>query len=316
MNRQLYLDTSGLNFLADRINDVDLISGAKQHLDMELYLSPVTLWEVLLNSNESRRDALIYWAQFNCASKLLKSPTEILIDYIKAGCPKNDKALFRGQPHTSLEIGKTWEHIHKRLDLTIPVDLNELKDVTAAHRQLSKQLKRIIESMCSQKNDTYDYEKDMFHHAMLDTLKKLELSDSMIVDHEIEFKIALIFIFFFICIGFELQNDPLKQFWEQLEITDEIERFDYILTKYPSLMVAGPIIEMALMAKAQVSMENCKSRGLVHDCMHTLYSYYTDHLLTGDDHFAKLRDETGSKAFSQIIMVSELESLWNEYKKS
>ncbi|MEZ9158289.1 hypothetical protein AB4169_08415 [Vibrio lentus] len=53
MNRQLYLDTSGLNFLVDRIKDTDLVESAKAHLDMELYLSPVTLWEVLLNSMKS-----------------------------------------------------------------------------------------------------------------------------------------------------------------------------------------------------------------------------------------------------------------------
>ncbi|HCE1484535.1 TPA: hypothetical protein NGR22_004778, partial [Vibrio parahaemolyticus] len=148
MNRQLYLDTSGLNFLVDRIKDTGLVESAKAHLDMELYLSPVTLWEVLLNSNEKRRDELIYWAQFNCGSKLLKSPTEILIDYIEAGCPESDKALFRAQPFTSLDMGKTWENIHQRHDLTIPINFEEIKVATVAHRKLSKQLKRIIESMC------------------------------------------------------------------------------------------------------------------------------------------------------------------------
>ncbi|WP_257977068.1 hypothetical protein [Vibrio parahaemolyticus] len=81
-------------------------------------------------------------------------------------------------------------------------------------------------------------------------------------------------------------------------------------------MVGGPVLEMALMAKAQITMENCKSRGLVHDCMHALYSYYADYLLTGDEHFAKLRDETGSKVFSRIMLVSELEKAWFESQKS
>jgi hypothetical protein len=316
MNRHLYLDTSGLNFLADKVKDTDLIASAKTHLDMELYLSPVTLWEVLLNSNEKRRDELIYWAQFNCGSKLLKSPTEILIDYIEAGCPKTDKALFRKKPFTSLEMGKTWQNIHKRHDLTIPIDFEALKGATLAHRQLSKQFKRIIERMCSKKDGTYDYEKDMFHIAMLNASEKLELSETMVTEHQVEFKIAVIFIFFFVCIGFELQNEPLEQFWESHPELDPVERFDYILRKHPSLMVSGPILEMALMAKAQVSMENCKSRGLVHDCMHALYSYYADYLLTGDEHFARLRDDTGSKVFSQIMLTSELENAWEKSQKS
>ncbi len=316
MNRQLYLDTSGLNFLVDRIKDTGLVESAKAHLDMELYLSPVTLWEVLLNSNEKRRDELIYWAQFNCGSKLLKSPTEILIDYIEAGCPESDKALFRAQPFTSLDMGKTWENIHQRHDLTIPINFEEIKVATVAHRKLSKQLKRIIESMCGKKDETYDYEKDMFHLAMLTTSDKLKLSETMCSKHEVEFKIALVFIFFFVCAGFELQNEPLNKFWEPHPELDPIERFDYILDKHPSLMVGGPILEMALMAKAQITMENCKSRGLVHDCMHALYSYYADYLLTGDEHFAELRDKTGSKVFSQIMLVSELEKAWEKFLKS
>lgn len=310
MNRKLYLDTSGLNFLADRVKDADLVARAKKYLDMELYLSPITLWEVLLNSNEKRRDELIYWAQFNCGSKLLKSPTEILLDYIGAGCPEADKALFRKQPFTSLDMGNTWENIHQRHDLTIPIDFEALKDATTAQRQLSKQFKRIVEGMCNKKEGTYDYEKDMFHLAMLKTSELLELPETMVTEYEVEFKIALIFVFFFVCIGFELQNEPLIQFWESQPELDPVERFDHIISKYPSLMVGGPILEMALMAKVQISMDNCKSRGLVHDCMHALYSYYADYLLTGDEHFAKLRDETGSKVFSQIMLTSELENAW------
>lgn len=316
MKRQLYLDTSGLNYLADRIKNADLVASAKSYLDMELYLSPITLWEILLNSNAKRRDELIYWAQFNCGSKLLKSPTEILVDYIEAGCPKTDKALFRAQPFTSLDMGKTWENIHQRLDLTIPVNVEELKVKTAAHRKLSKQFKRIIENMCSQKDETYNYENDMFHLAMLSTSERLELSDNMLSKHHVEFKIVLVFVFFFVCIGFELQNEPLRQFWKLHPELDPVERFDHILDKFPSLMVSGPILEMALMAKTQIAMENCKSRGLVHDCMYALYSYYADYLLTADEHFARLRDETGSKVFSQIMLVSELEKAWEKSLKS
>ncbi|MEA5295165.1 hypothetical protein [Vibrio parahaemolyticus] len=316
MNRQLYLDTSGLNFLADKIKDTNFIASAKTYLEMELYLSPVTLWEILLNSNEKRRDELIYWAQFNCGSKLLKSPTEILIEYIQAGCPQSDKALFREQPFTAHEMGQTWEDIHQRHDLTIPIDFEDLKAATAAHRELSKRFKRIIENMCSRKDETYDYEKDMFHIAMLTTSDKLELSESVRLKHEVEFKIALVFVFFFVCVGFELQNDPLNKFWEPQKELDPVERFYFILEEYPSLMVGVPVLEMALMAKAQITMENCKSRGLVHDCMHALYSYYADYLLTGDEHFAKLRDETGSKVFSRIMLVSELEKAWFESQKS
>lgn len=63
-------------------------------------------------------------------------------------------------------------------------------------------------------------------------------------------KLLLSLFFFFVCVGFELQNDPLNKFWEPQKELDPVERFYFILEEYPSLMVGGPVLEMALMAKA------------------------------------------------------------------
>lgn len=123
----IYLDTSGLNYLADKIKDFDNFTNIKKHLNFELYLSPITLWEILLNGNDERKDYLIYWSQFNCSNELIKSPTELILDYIKLNCPLKDREEFYTNPHTEMELGITWKNIHGKIEKTIPIDLDELK---------------------------------------------------------------------------------------------------------------------------------------------------------------------------------------------
>lgn len=308
MRSIFYLDTSGLNFLADNIKDFYFLAEIKEHLGFELFLSPVSLWEVLLNTNEKRRDYLIYWAQFNCANKLIKSPSEIIIEYINLGCPEKDRKSFLEDPHSRMDIGVTWENIHGKIDRTIPIDVNELRDRTKVIRQLSKSLKKIIDDMCDDSSD--NYQNDPFHKAMEQMLGNLSSSHDLNEKTERTYKIALIFIFFIICIGLELQNSIIRDFWGEKNIDDPFERLDYIIKNHPVLIARGPILEMAMMAETQLQMQNSKSRGLLHDCMHAIYCYYADNLITSDTHFETLKDNVAHPVFSRIIMTSQIQQIW------
>lgn len=309
MRSIFYLDTSALNFLADNIKDFGFLAGMKENLKFELFLSPVSLWEVLLNSNAERRDYLIYWAQFNCASKLIKSPTEIIIEYIKQGCPIKDQKIFRDAPYSNMEMGATWEYIHGKIDRTIPVDVNDLKEKSNGIRQLSKSLKRIINDMSDDSQG--NYEKDPFHDAMITALGNLELSREIDKKTERTYKITLLFIFFIVCIGFELQNSVVSEFWNEKGIEDPFERLDFMIQNHSVLMVRGPVLEMAVMAETQLQMDNSKSRGLLHDCMHTIYCYYADNVITSDTHFECLRDDVNHPVFERIIMTSQIQEIWD-----
>lgn len=309
MRSIFYLDTSALNFLADNIKDFGFLAGMKENLKFELFLSPVSLWEVLLNSNAERRDYLIYWAQFNCASKLIKSPTEIIIEYIKQGCPIKDQKIFRDAPYSNMEMGATWEYIHGKIDRTIPVDVNDLKEKSNGIRQLSKSLKRIINDMSDDSQG--NYEKDPFHDAMITALGNLELSREIDKKTERTYKITLLFIFFIVCIGFELQNSVVSEFWNEKGIEDPFERLDFMIQNHSVLMVRGPVLKMAVMAETQLQMDNSKSRGLIHDCMHTIYCYYADNVITSDTHFECLRDDVNHPVFERIIMTSQIQEIWD-----
>lgn len=308
MRSIFYLDTSGLNFLADNMTDFSFLAQMKANLGFELFLSPVSLWEVLLNSDEKRRDYLIYWSQFNCADKLIKSPSEIVVEYIRLGCPEKDWEFFIEDPYSKTDIGVTWNNIHGKISRTIPVNIEELKERTKPIRQLSKKLKSIVNDMCDDNND--NYENDHFHKAMKQVRGNLGHESDLDEKTERIYKISLIFVFFVICIGFELQNDVVRGFWSEKKIEDPFDRFAFIIEHHADLVIRGPISEMAIMADTQLQMKNAKSRGLLHDCMHTIYCYYADNLITSDIHFKALKENEINPIFNKIIMTTEIQQVW------
>ena len=198
MKNITYLDTSALNYLADNIKDFDLFRFWCETLKIDVCISGVVIWEILLNSNDNRKDELIYWAQFNCSNYLLKSPSELFISYIENKCPKNDKKQFWYDRKTELDIGKTWKNIHGNIEKTIPIDLNQLKLRTKPIRYFSKKLKAIINDMCD-KGDP-KYVDDTFHDAMQKTLGELKRNVDVSGQEERLIKLSLVFVFFFVCI--------------------------------------------------------------------------------------------------------------------
>ena len=308
MNNITYLDTSGLNYLADNIKDFDLFRFWRETLKIDFCISAVVIWEVLLNSNEKRRDYLIYWAQFNCSQYLLKSPTELFISYLKSNCPKNDKKDFWYNRETDLDIGNTWKKIHGDIEKTIPIDIESLKERTKPVRDMSKSLKSILDEMTNKDND--NYHDDTFHKAMLRAIKNLNRRNPINKEDETIIKLSLVYVLFFLCIGLELDNTPIRMYWQDKEIEDPFERLDWLIENLPEVVIRGPVIEMAKMAEAQFITSNSKSRGLLHDCLHSVYCYYADNVITGDEHFKTLRDKEKHEVFKGIIMVDDFNKMW------
>ena len=306
----IYLDTSGLNFLSDFVKSYELFSEIKKSFNFDLYISSVTLWEVLLNSDSSKREKIIYWAQMNCSGKLLKSPSEIIFDFIKNDCPTKDRVEFFKSPFSSHDFAITWKNIHGKIDRTIPVDLGELKERAAPLRMLSKKFKSIIHGMVYG-----DHQDELFNEWMLELVKNLDGKISLSKDNETLIKTSLIICLFVVCIGIELQNNEVRKFWGDKKIDDPLERMDYLIKENPIALIRGPIVEMANMAVTQISMSNSKSRGLFHDCLHSIYCYYSHQLVTADEHFKALRDNHKHPAFDQVVMADECQRLWNILSK-
>jgi hypothetical protein len=293
----VYLDTSGLNYLVDNYNREIMLEIESRNIGF--YFSAINLWEVLLNSNQLRKEELIYWGQLYCDENLIKSPSEILIDYINLNCPVGDRKEFALDPFTKLDIGKTWKNIHGRIDRTIPIDTESLKEYSKGVHMLSKKMKSIVNAMSA--DDYENQEKDIFY------LSAKRINDKYNLPWQNDSKklsiISVILACFILCIGVEMDKSIIEIFWNKLKIIDPFDRLEYLIGKYPILFKRGPLVEMSYMSLTQISMQNSKSRGMLIDCFHVIYAYYADLFVTGDRHFKKFMTKIDHDGFKNIVLT-------------
>ena len=84
-----YFETSAVNFFAQDRNVQDAIATkAFQNVKGRKWvISPVTLWEILLTGDESKKENLLYFSQNLFDRELLPAPEELIIDYIMNNFP-------------------------------------------------------------------------------------------------------------------------------------------------------------------------------------------------------------------------------------
>jgi len=315
MNSVHYLETSGLNVLADSLADFDFNTLAQHVMKFDWCISSVVLWEVLLNSSDSRRDFLIYWAQFNCSDYLLKSPAELLVSYLELGMPDSDRKEFWHDRESNLDIARVWKRIHKKLDRTIPINFEELKERSEPLRQLSKLYPATLDLITNQAEDGYD--EEYFHKRIMQLNKKLVNSVTASRENEKLVKLSIILGFFVICIGVDLDNSPIREFWRPIGIDDPYERLEYLINCSPKIFVKGPLVEMCLMLESQAQTPSTTNRGSIFDSLHTAYCYYADNVISADGHFHSSPDTRGSKVFASVISASGYLEIMNAgYEKA
>jgi hypothetical protein len=190
------------------------------------------------------------------------------------------------------------------------VDLEQLRERSTAIRDFSKQLKGIVKTTANEGRT--GYEEDFFiqcMHALSDRFPQFDLDKTERKELSL---LTIVFVFFFVCLGMELDNTAVRRFWHMVRIEDPFDRLEYLIAQHPYIFVRGPILESAKMAHVQIGGPNAKSRGLVHDSLHSVYCYYADHVISGDDHFRDLRDSTDHAAFQRIIMADDFAKVWKK----
>ncbi|UPT69962.1 MAG: hypothetical protein M0D53_12580 [Flavobacterium sp. JAD_PAG50586_2] len=142
-NANFYLETSAVNYLADRFIYADAIATKALQLTKGniWYLSPVTLWEIMLTSDKERRERIIFYCQHLFHEKLLNSPSEFIINYLNAGCPLVEK---RYDFHSKLSLSETWKDLVTDTQRTFIYDYEEFKQRMQLFQKLSKQIDKII----------------------------------------------------------------------------------------------------------------------------------------------------------------------------
>ena len=118
-------------------------------------------------------------------------------------------------------------------------------------------------------------------------------------------KTSLILEFFFLCVGADLDNSPVREYWRPIGIDDPLDRLEYLVSEVPFAITRGPLIEMALMMNAQAEMDGSTNRGTLFDALHTIYCYYADNTISNDPHFTSLKDHTGNEIYDGIVSADK-----------
>lgn len=308
MKSNYYFETSAINYLANKYNwvDANCTKAFQSVRGRRWLLSPVSLWEIFLTKDEAERERLIFFCKHLFYKKLLFAPSEIIIQYINQGCPLIEPRKYM---FSRLKMQGTWKDLCENKGKTFNLDYQELRKRTNALFSLSKSMYLIFKNKIIDINNR-SFESQLYGF-LTDLLNKIRLKG---IDRSRKTeKISLMFMFYILCLGIELDPSPINDFWNERKIDNHFERLDYLLKKYPILIRRGPFIEMALMACNQIHRKNISSRGLFFDCLHTIYLPYVDIFVTKDKHFSSLKEQIDHIILKKIFLIQEITI--NEYPR-
>ncbi len=300
-----YLETSAVNYLVDRFGWNDgIVTKALQNTKGNIwYLSPVSFWEILLTSDPERREQIIFFCQHTFHEKLLGAPSELIMHYINEGCPLVEA---RYDFTSKLELAQTWSNLCQDKQKTFIFDHVKLKERTKIFQKLSKQLHKIIHRVVL---DITIQDEELMHQLLIQHYYERIKGDLKYHDPEYHkvVKISILLIFYILCLEVDLDNLPYKEFWKKIKIKKPLNRLEYTMRNLQTLVFRGPFYQMAIMAYHQISLDQKSNRGLLLDCLHSIYLTYINVFITNDIHFKTLRDKGLHPNFGNILHVTEIE---------
>lgn len=301
-NSVVYLETSGLNHLFDNLS-IDDAKATKAHHLMKgtiFYISPMTVWEILMTNNKERRESLLYFAQYLCHNRLICSPTELLVNYINTGCPINET---RYDFHSKLEISRVWTDICADTSKTFILDHNDLVNRTLSIQNLFTDTIKKINGLFSVIGSmSYDNTNHVLEAILSRDSQYFQFEES----ERKRKKIALLLMFLLLGSGIDIDSSAINSFWNsKISFDSTEERIKYIVNNYLVLLDRGPIASMAMFAMIQLNKRHRINRGILIDLLHSIYIFYTDIFLTNDKHFKSLKEENEYTVYSRILYLGE-----------
>ncbi len=288
---RVYFETSAFNYFLNKLHWESFL-GTRElqtRLGRELYISPITAWELML-SRQVDSDFMLYAAQNLFSENMLATPGELVTRYIRNAYPSNE---INYSYFTDQDIGKVWDKMTRDNSVTMIYDQDELLEKTKFLRNISSNLSAIVrfpdvhigpdilQHIASVVHTVYEcLERDGF----LTRWKKKTKYDVKILA-----KIYVIWIMGIFLLRFDLYNSPVERFWEEeaLNTDDPVARLMHVTETYQELLHVGPIIEMTMMSYHQLTLGR-KNRGLLLDSMHCIYAPYVHTILTADEDFRQL----------------------------
>lgn len=291
----IYFETSALNHLIKNISHESLL-GTKNHQNskgVELIISPVTIWEMLLTKDEDLADKFIFYAQQIFSNNLLASPSEIIVRYLTSAYPENKNNY---NTYSNSGLAKAWKKLVDDTTKNFIYDYDEIHGSAKYIREISKNINYLV------KNGTTNNKSEVLAglkktiDTYYDVMKDDGFFDEKVAkngfDEKIYHKIAILFVLLVIVLRSDIVRETdLKEFWRTSSIDENnpSDQLQYIFEKYGQIFYIGPIAEMTIMAYHQVHLDK-PNRGLIFDCYHMLYAPYVNHILTADKGFYELAD--------------------------
>jgi len=300
-----YFETSGFNYLLNSIDFGSFLNTRElQHLrGRQLYMSPITLWELMLTSDDVKSDFLVFSAQNLFSEKMLATPTELMTRYLRNSYPANKVGY---DIYTDLEIGQIWSRMTTDNSARVQYNKLELKKKTSILRQISRNLSSIIFNNVNPKNDLlFSISKIVtVHYECLRADGFLPKSSKY--DEAVFFKLVVLFAMLFFVLRIDFDSNVIVDFWNEEGVNpeDSTKILTHLFENYPEILKRGPLLEMAIMAYNQVKLCDT-NRGLLLDSYHMVYAPYVDFIVTGDDGFSSLKNSECHYE-KKILHVSEL----------
>lgn len=302
-NSLVYLETSAVNFFTDLENyEPKLTRAFHGSKGTRFCVSPVTIWEILLTGNENRRERLIYCLQNLGWRQLLPSPAELILNYIKAGCPVHEpiyelKSLTR--------MAAVWEDVADHDYKSIMIDQNDLQKRTTRIRRGFQEASAMIEEVGITTTIMTPIQEARFRmEQMVKQMKSIPYEKMSDLNRR-QYKISLILIGLILCAGMGDEDTVVEDYWKDLGIQSSQDRFAYLIKYYEKLIYQGPFAVLSAMVLTQMEIGAKPTRGIFWDVLHSVYLIYTDYFLTTDNHFKLLKDKNDHINYQKIILLTQ-----------
>jgi hypothetical protein len=311
--QNIYFETSAVNFLFRDFGVIDAIAtrSLQEAKGNRWYLSPVTLWEIMLIGDEEHKEKLFSLSKHTFYKYLLKSPSEILFGFIHG----DFKSKTRSNIHSTSILAKTWTGICENPSLTFGTNPVKFMEASGKFKKYAKQIDSIVNSIYFDSEITDEVKwLNLMVNTAFKAIYNLKFVDS---EQTKILKINLLLILVTGCLGIDATPDVVHAFWKEKKITSVYRRFLYLVTHFPILLQDGPLIYSSIMVYAQ--MKSKKSRGVIHDALHCMYLPMIDGFLTCDHDFKdfSIMGYGGNHSKIRILHESSFirKKVWVDYEQ-
>lgn len=288
----IYLDTSAVNFLCDNLSLRDAAATKLYHArkGTRFYISSTVIWEILSTRNDEQREILIAFMQNLCYEKLINSPSEFILNYIKAGCPLEETPY---DFHSKLHIANVWTGIANDKNRTFSDYAVENMGDRSFVNMVREFIKDFNQSVILEgtKSDPFVWlvEADENDDAYSIRCKKL----------------AWLMILLLLVAELDFDPSPVKDFWNRLRIESSLGRLLYLKQNLPILVTRGPFALMANLAINQIGKNGSINRGIILDMYHVINLTYCDVFFTNDEGFRKLKENLNHPLMDRIHIIKD-----------